>query len=103
MYSSALVKGLPKNVSERPLGRYDLAGVKRHPWAFIVWPRRFLRKIFRSFWLPGGIQKKQEKRRTPLACIRQQLWLMFRFGARDSVVGRVGIADGSRAKYVVGI
>ena len=47
------------NASERPLGRYDLAGVKIRPGAFTVWSGgRFMKKTFQTFWTRGAIQKR---------------------------------------------
>ena len=69
---------------------------------FAVWPGRFLKK---DFGPSGPLEryKKTREKHTPLTPTNQQLWLMFRLGTRDTVVAGVGIADGSRAKYDVGI
>ena len=47
------------NVSKRPPGRYDVAGVKRHPRAFNVIKGRFLFKKT-TFWSPRAIKKKKK-------------------------------------------
>ena len=84
------------NVSKCPLGRYDFEGIKRRPGTFSE-------KKASGLLAPRGDTKKQEKSTPPTTRTQEQLWLMFRFGTGDTVVARVGIADGSRAKYVVGI
>ena len=55
---------------------------------------------------PRGDAKKQENTHTHTSYVHTATGLaiaMFTFDTRDSVVAGVGIADGSRAKYDVGI
>ena len=76
-------------------GMYDFAGVKRRPGAFSE-------KRCRTFWPPEAIQKTRGKTQA-LERTREQPWLMFRFATGYTVVAGLEIADGSRAKYDVGI
>ena len=73
----------------------------------------FSENIFRAFCPPGAIQKNKKKTHThthtythtsPTHTSNSFVWLMFRFGTGYTVVvAGVGIADGSRAQYDVGI
>ena len=91
------------NASERPLGRYEIAGVKRRHGAFtVLWPGRFLKENISGLLAPRGDTKKQEKNThlshtaTYLTIINNTI--MFRVDTGDTVVTGVGIADGSRVK-----
>ena len=61
----------------------------------------FFAKYFWTYWPPGAIKKK-EKTHTSYTHTAT-VWPTFRFGTGDIVVAGIGIADGSRAKYDVGV
>ena len=95
-----------ENANKHPLGRCDFAGVKRRPRGVYSVAGAFYGKLFQAFWSPGAIQKNKNKTYAPLSHTATALANVYQVDLAQEipyVVAGVGIADGSLAKYDVGI